>query len=1127
MKLLCTSVFILFLGISLSAQSTTVQTFNFNSTTRDTLVSFPTGDHNDYKKIIMHYTMRCKDALVSTGTDRNRGCGEWDYSCNTYIVDSTRVDSVKANSPEYAMPGFEGTQFSYTDQPSYNFYSFEHKDVTLVDSEDTESYVPAEATEAFDDDFANDLSGKKFYYILTDEWLTSNGVSQIAAMKWPVEDQVSYKNLEISMASTSSDLVADALLEAKDNWTKLCFDDITLSPANDTVYFHDDFEGWEAGSNIIVSISFDSVEGSHPTRGFNLDAGKTLVCSDLQEQYLRVASSGLLVVEGGLPEVSNEISISFWSRGDGRLPVNTSLLEAVDESGNRQINIHLPWANGQIYWDCGNDGNGYDRINKPAADQLYKNEWTHWTFTKNASTGIMNIFVNGELWHTGSAKTKPIQAYALNIASNIAETVSYYGDLDELCIFNKALDDNEIRTLMYNSVTPAHPEYESLVLYYKFNNSDGETVIDESSYSHNARKEGFVGFVDWRARDLFLDGRSNNLIPEHTLISGNFVFSISNSTIIDSLPVLPQLVNHYRVDGTDLVLEWSDYFYAAGEYPITNESGAQTGTRNYPEAGVFEEGELLYYNKSPMAYEIMSFVTPYGIGLDMGESGYSWSFDVTDFGPVLKGDKRIYMSRGGQWQEEMDIRFEFIEGIPDRDVIDIQQIWRVDQVPYGNIINDWRFEPRQFTYDPSVAQYVIRTAVTGHGQEGEFIPRNHSIDVDGFIDTWAVWKECAENPVYPQGGTWVYDRAGWCPGMATDVRRYDVTPYFQFSQTPLVDYSVQTASGDSRYIVNSQLLKYGPANKQSDIALSDLVHPSNSIVHGRYNPSCHAPRVIIENKGQQIANSATLYYGIQGKWEQSYSWNGVLPFLGKQEVILPYDPLLALAESGDTFYVRIESGAGDEDAFNNELQTILNIPDHYTNDVVIEWRTNFTPQETSYRVTDESGELILFKSGSVLNNNTTYRDTLKSLNGCYKILISDNDNDGISWWANNDGNGYIRVKEIGGPWKEIATDFGAFIDYNFTAGMISSVQSEHIASPVLLYPNPSSGDIFLEGLDNWESTISITVYSTTGQLVYSGYVSRDEINRRPVSMLSSLHQGSYTIHLTDGNRLSINKFVRL
>jgi len=51
--------------VKLSAQDMTVQSFNYNSDTRDTVIQFPDVDHNNWEKIIMLYSMRCKDGLIS------------------------------------------------------------------------------------------------------------------------------------------------------------------------------------------------------------------------------------------------------------------------------------------------------------------------------------------------------------------------------------------------------------------------------------------------------------------------------------------------------------------------------------------------------------------------------------------------------------------------------------------------------------------------------------------------------------------------------------------------------------------------------------------------------------------------------------------------------------------------------------------------------------------------------------------------------------------------------------------------------------------------------------------------------------------------------------------------------
>ena len=69
---------------------------------RDTIAYFPTDTNITFEKIIMSYNMRCKDNNNSNPGGNSRiGCGAWDYSCQTYIHDSSRVDSILNFTPDY------------------------------------------------------------------------------------------------------------------------------------------------------------------------------------------------------------------------------------------------------------------------------------------------------------------------------------------------------------------------------------------------------------------------------------------------------------------------------------------------------------------------------------------------------------------------------------------------------------------------------------------------------------------------------------------------------------------------------------------------------------------------------------------------------------------------------------------------------------------------------------------------------------------------------------------------------------------------------------------------------------------------------------------------------------------
>ena len=99
--------------MSYAQDTIVVKTLNYSSTTRDTTIAFPEGT-DSYEKILMLYSMRCKNALVSDGSNRNKGCGEWDYSCNTYIEDPSRADSLLASTTNYSIAGFTGNSFNYS-----------------------------------------------------------------------------------------------------------------------------------------------------------------------------------------------------------------------------------------------------------------------------------------------------------------------------------------------------------------------------------------------------------------------------------------------------------------------------------------------------------------------------------------------------------------------------------------------------------------------------------------------------------------------------------------------------------------------------------------------------------------------------------------------------------------------------------------------------------------------------------------------------------------------------------------------------------------------------------------------------------------------------------------------------
>jgi hypothetical protein len=160
-----------------------------------------------------------------------------------------------------------------------------------------------------------------------------------------------------------------------------------------------------------------------------------------QARQFRGADS-LLAPSGVFAGISNAVTISFWQYGATNQPLSQTCFEGVSDVG-RELNAHVPWGDGNVYWDA--FGN-CDRINKLAATNIFKGGWNHWTFVKDRAAGVMSVYVNGELWHSGTGRTRaytPVTTFRFGAAAN--GSCGYTGLLDELRVETVARTPEWIR----------------------------------------------------------------------------------------------------------------------------------------------------------------------------------------------------------------------------------------------------------------------------------------------------------------------------------------------------------------------------------------------------------------------------------------------------------------------------------------------------------------------------------------------------------------------------------------------------------------------------------------------------------------------------------------------------------
>jgi len=154
-----------------------------------------------------------------------------------------------------------------------------------------------------------------------------------------------------------------------------------------------------------------------------------------------------------------------------------------------------------------------------------------------------------------------------------------------------------------------------------------------------------------RGNNLTRMFNETNIKPNIRFLRGSYSSTTNTVIVKDSVLRFLNVVQQYSISSNASITPITDdiinlvattNLYQATPLNIYNgDTGLLTGTISVPSTGVINIINLNYYKRYPFYNEIMSFVTPYGKGLNLGATGKTWFFDVSDFAPILKGNKKI------------------------------------------------------------------------------------------------------------------------------------------------------------------------------------------------------------------------------------------------------------------------------------------------------------------------------------------------------------------------------------------------------------------------------------------------------------------------------------------------------
>jgi len=716
------------------------------------------------------------------------------------------------------------------------------------------------------------------------------------------------------------------------------------------------------------------------------------------DYYARFEGADYISVPGeAFKNLKDEITVAFWLNGDPyHQPMASTIFEGLDAQGKRVINLHVPYDNGVVYWDAGGHGEGLtDNINKAASPGDYKGRWTHWTVTKNAGTGEQKIYVNGKLFQKGVELKRTMEGIStFLIGSNGTGSGRFYqGSIDDFAVWQRELDSLEILALP--EMNPHSLPKENLLFCFNFDDVSKIPVIpDISRNEYHGTSFGNPAFPGFGMMPYADSKPLPGSIPLRDSIMNPLVSIVRYS---DSLQ---------PGKATDTLLAWPGYRYFCNSQGVIIDSVLVEG------ADTLHRRTWTYYSEPfeiTESFEIARFITPYGKRLDLGLNGFTWIYDVTDYEPLLHGQVDLQAANG---QELLDLKFLFIEGVPPRDVISVRNIWPEGSYTYKDLADDQELKAVMVKLDDKAETFRIRARLSGHGEYGpraccEWDPKEHYIFINGEKKfAWKIWRDCGMNPVYPQGGTWQFDRAGWCPGTFVDTYDFELTPFGRPGERMLIDYRIEPYNSDigeegGNFETALQLFEYSAPNYHLDLELNDILSPSTRQEFRRMNPISLNPVIRVRNTGSDTILQFTVQYGLEGGRNNLYEWTGKLGFMQSVDIILPKPSWKGM--TGESIFEALitevnKTKYGHEG--NNSLSSSITNPIILPAEFYLHVKTQGFGRaaDNAYKITDNNGEVVYARA--LFADDSTYHDLIRLKPGAYDFTFTDKNEDGMirHWW---------------------------------------------------------------------------------------------------------------------------------
>ena len=188
-------------------------------------------------------------------------------------------------------------------------------------------------------------------------------------------------------------------------------------------------------SDAVIKSHYDNGVAAAPATPYN-----NLVLASAPLAYWRMTDS-----TPGQATLPDQVAVSFWQKLDSTSDSSAFWATSPSSSGGaRGFQAHVPWSNGEIYFDSAGCCDPPQRLNGPG--EVATGEWTHFVIQKNGEN--KEVWKNGALLLSGVGAARLTDDFTrLNIGSDGGGVSATRGLIDDFAVFGESLTEDQILLL--------------------------------------------------------------------------------------------------------------------------------------------------------------------------------------------------------------------------------------------------------------------------------------------------------------------------------------------------------------------------------------------------------------------------------------------------------------------------------------------------------------------------------------------------------------------------------------------------------------------------------------------------------------------------------------------------------